>query len=220
MADVISLAEYKQLKGINDNTSDVQLEMLIEMVSEAIQSYCNRTFGVGNHVEQNEGVVDYQGRFFFKVVNRPIAEVQSVQVKFYGTQQILDIDVDKLDLFAKEGYAYYCHAYDFLVGIIRTEHKDNFYYTIAYSGGQPVPKAVKLAAATAIGDLYEMLSANKTVSGEVNKELSSIKIGDYSESYNTSSKMFNTLHDKNTGAIFSQTVVDLLAPYVYKGQSW
>lgn len=221
MADIITLAEYKTVKGITDTGADIQLQAIIPMVCEFIESYCNRQFGIGNFEEQGEGIVDYQGRFFFRTKNRPIAEVFTLGIKFYGTQQTIPLDVTKLDLFKKDGYMYYCYAYDNLTSVTRDEYRDNFYYTITYSGGMNVPQAVKLAAITAISDMFEALNASKVVSGEVtNKELKSVKIGDYSESYETSSSIFKQLHDKSSGILKTPTILDLLNPYVYRGQSW
>lgn len=221
MSQIITLAEYKTAKGITDSIADNQLNAIIPMINEFIETYCGRKFGIGNFTEQGEGIVDVQGRFFIKTQNRPISVVNSITIKFYGTTTTLTLDPSLLDLFAEDGYMYYCHAYDTLVGIIRDEYKDNFYYTIAYSGGANVPESVKLAAITAISDYYQMMQASKTVSGEITQQLKSVKIGDYSESYETgSSSMFNTLHDKSTGVLLSQTVRDLLAPYVARNQSW
>ncbi len=218
MSQIITLSEYKTAKGITDTAGDTQLGAIIPMINSFIETYCNRQFGIGNFTEQGEGIVDSQGRFFFKVKNRPISVVNSIIIKFFGTLVSLPLNPALLDLFAEDGYMYYSHAYDNLVGIIRAEWRDNFYYTLTYSGGQSVPPAVKLAAITAISDYYQMLNANKVVSGEVSQQLKSVKIGDYSESYDN--VMFNKLHDVSTGAILSPTVTMLLGPYVYQGQSW
>ncbi len=222
MPQIITLTEYKTAKGITDSASDTQLDALLPLVSDSIEDYCNREFGVGNFTEKAEGIVDYQGRFFIRTRQRPIAQVFTIDIRWFGTLQSMPLNVAFLDLFEKEGYMYYAHAYDTLVGIIRDEYKDNYYYTISYSGGMPVPKAVKLAAIMALSDLFETMNAVTLASGVLtNNQLKSVKIGDYAESYETgSSSKFNQLHDKTTGVLFSQTVRDLLNPFVYRGQSW
>ncbi len=189
------------------------------MVNDFIENYCHRKFGIGIFTEQGEGIVDVQGRFFIKMRNRPVDVVNSITIKFYGTTTQMSLNPALIDLFAEDGYLYYCHAYDNLVGIIRNEYRDNFYYNITYSGGQEVPATVKLAAVTATSDMFQMLNANRVVSGEITQQLRSVKIGDYTESYDTNN-MFKSLHDRETGAMLSQTVMDLLDYYVARGQSW
>jgi len=44
MANLISLASYKDLAGITSSTSDFQLSALIDSVSKLVKTYCNNTF--------------------------------------------------------------------------------------------------------------------------------------------------------------------------------
>jgi len=221
MAEILSLAEYKTVRGITNTSNDTQLAAIIEMVNNYIENYCNREFGNGVFSERNQGIFDYLGRYVFHVKNKPISTVSSVSIRFFGVPTPLNLDPTKLDIFGKEGYCYYSSYVDPGLVVIREEYKNNFYYDITYSGGQAVPKAVQLAAITAVGDTFNYFQKT-TISGtQTTGELTSVKIGDYSESYETSREnSFSQMHDTKTGLVLTKTVTDLLNPFKIAGQSW
>jgi hypothetical protein len=222
MPDIITLEDYKQAKGIFDDFNDAQLLALIDMACGFIEDYCSRVFGKGIFTERHEGVMDAQGRFFFKVDNPTLDEVQSISVRYINTEVALSVDVSKLAVFSKGGYAYYYGLLNPSIGVIRPEYRENFYYDIVYSGGMAVPPAVKLAAINIVADTFAAMNANMVASGQqtLNPILSKIKIGDYEEWYDTQNSAFNKLHNADTGIVLTQTVKDLLKHYVKQGQSW
>ncbi len=222
MADIISLAEYKTAKNITTSEYDAQLTALIPMVNGFIEEYCGRPFGPAEYTEQNEGIIDSLSRYFFKVKNRPIISVQDITLKFTGASSDMTVDTDNIDIFADAGYIYYSYDLSQPTAVLREEYRNVFYYTITYSGGAAVPYPVKLAAITMLGDTFEYFNRVNTAvaSGTQNiGDLKSVKIGDYSESYETGQGLFTSQHDKTTGIMMTQTVKDLLTPYKYHGQS-
>lgn len=222
MPDIITLEEYKNAKGIFDDFNDAQLLALIDMACGFIEDYCSRPFGKGIYSERHEGIMDYQGKFMFRVDNPTLDEVLSVSVKFVGADVPLAVDISRLDVFAKGGYAYYAWGFNPSIAVIREEYRQNFYYDIVYSGGVAVPGAVKLAAINIVSDTFAAMNANMVASGQqtLNPILNKIKIGDYEEWYDTQNSTFNKLHNADTGIVLTQTVKDLLKHYVKQGQSW
>lgn len=221
MTAILTLPEYKTARGITSNTYDNQLEAIIEMVNDYIESYCNREFGEGVFTERREGIVDYTGKFLFYTKNKPINSVAAISVRFFGTDVPLAVDVTKLDIFSKSGYCYYSWMFDPSIAVIRPEYRNQFYYDITYSGGKPVPKAVTLAAITAVGDVFRSYQESTASGGETpTGNLKSMKIGDYSETYETNDTIFKNTHSATTGLILTKTVADLLQPYRLQDQSW
>lgn len=214
MADILTLSEYKALQGITETTYDAQLEVLIPMVNDYIENYCNREFGEGEYTERNPGVVDYYGRYVFRVKNRPLNEVLEVNLYFMGAQgSPASIDVSLMDVFTREGIAYYTGTLDNSIAMIRPEYADQFYYDITYSGGETVPPAVKLAASIMAADTFKYLQATVVLSGTQTGELKSVTLDDYSETYETTGSLFAQLHSKDIGMVLTPTVVNLLNPY-------
>jgi len=224
MADIITLNEYKTAKNIVTTDYDAQLTALIPMVNNYIEEYCGRVFGPAEHTEQNEGTIDALSRYFFHVKNRPIISVQDITLKFTGASSNMTVDLTNLDIFSEAGYIYYAYNLAPPTVVLREEYRNVFYYTITYSGGMPVPQPVKLAAVTMLGDMFEYFNRvnSATASGTQNLgALSSVSIGDYSESYENSGQgLYNNQHNTSTGLAMTQTVKDLLMPYKYHSQSW
>lgn len=222
MATILSTSEYKTAVNISSSEYDAQLNALIPMVNDFIERYCNRVFGAVSRTEKNRGIVDHTGRMMFTVKNHPIVSISEITVRFYGTQIDIDIDTSLLDIFEEEGIAYYSSVLDLQSDIvIRQEYKNDFYYTITYSGGEnEVPKALKLAAIQMVADNMKYLQDTVTVSGtQSTGALASVQIGDYKESYESGESAFDNTHDEKTGIILTQTVKDLLAPFKRTGIS-
>ena len=194
--------------------------MIVDAVNSFIPVYCNREFGEGIFTERNEGIVDYRGRFLLKVRNAPLSQVISAEVKMYGSQQTIPLDVNYLDVFKPEGYAYYNYIYPAFDGIIREEFRDQIYYDIVYSGGGPIPAALKLAASNMVWDSFQNFESNAVVSGEIQAELTSMSLGDYSESYKPISSKTNNYKSANSGLIVTPTTESLMRPFVHHDQSW
>jgi len=218
---ILTLAQYKKVKDITVNTYDSSLTEIINAVNAFIIAYCNRSFERTTYTEKKQGVFDNEGQYIFHVDNSPIISVTSVSVKFFGVVAPLTIDVTRLDIFEEEGYMYYAYVFDPSIGVIRSEYRDNFYYTIVYVGGYATtPPPITLAATHMVSDNFVYLYGDDIASGIKTKTggLRSIKIGDYSESYNANT--FGQIYDKGTGLIVTPTIKDLLAPYINHGQSW
>lgn len=221
MATILSLAEYKAAKGITGNESDAQISALLPMVNEFIEKYCNREFGPALYTEQNEGITDHHGFFLFHVKQKPIISVQSVEINYYGAQVPMTLDVTKLNIFRKEGYARFAFALNPAISVVRSEYLDEFYYTITYSGGAAVPQPVKLAAVNMLSDMFQYISEDVSPSGNIatTGQLKSVKIGDYAESYESLGAFFSKFYDSKNGLVLTKTVKDLLEPYRAQGQS-
>jgi len=224
MADILTLETYKAAKGITSVDYDTQLSALIPMVNGYIESYCNREFGEGEYSETREGVINHNSSYVFNVQNKPIISVQSVALKFIGTNQEVAVDTDNLDIFHKAGYMYYSHQLTPPVTVIREEYRNNFYYEITYSGGQAVPPAVTLAAIQMLSDTWEYYNRTNTALASGTQqvgELHSVRIGDYTETYATGETLFIQMVKQNNGGVMlTQSVKDLLMPYRAQGQSW
>lgn len=223
MADILTLQTYKNAKGIATTEYDTQLNALIPMVNGYIEKYCNRVFGTAEYTERKEGVIDSQGAFFFQVSNKPIISVQSIDINFKGVTDALSVDVTRLDIFEKPGYAYYVYNLSPNTIVLREEYRQNFYYDITYSGGETVPPPVTFAAVTMLSDTWEYYNRTNTMLASGTQqvgELKSVKIGDYTETYTTGDSLFKSMHGKDTGIVLTQTVKDLLTPYKAQGQSW
>lgn len=223
MATILTLAEYKIAKDITVATYDAQLTLIIDMINEFIISYCNREFGVDTYTEQKEGVMNNLSQYVFQVDQPPITSVTSVEITFKGVPSTpLSVDITRLDLFSKAGYAYYSYVLNPSVSVIRPEYRYDFYYTIVYIGGTAVPGPVKLAAIMMVSDTFEYFTRTDSIkTGTKTDDLKSIKIGDYQETYKEGhNTLFASMHNTKTGVVVSQTVRDLLAPYLNEGQSW
>lgn len=221
MADLITLSEYKAVKGVTTSDFDTQISALIPYASEYAKAYCNRNFELEEYTELKRGVVDNLGRFLFFMKERPVTSVVSVTVQFIGSDSTIEITPSDLTLIAQSGYAFYVKGLINNRTLIREEFQDQFYYTIVYSGGTSnIPGPVKLAVADMVHNVTEYLNRTNTVlpSGIVaTGELRAIKIGDYEERYSRQSIFADTI--KDTGMVLTQTAMDLLAPYKKMGQS-
>jgi len=231
MADILTLEQYKTYKGMTTTEYDGQLSAYIDSTNTFIEEYCNREFGPAEYEEQKEGLINSVSDYVFSVQNKPIISVQSVALKFRGTTEELAVDVTRLDIFKKAGYMYYSNALSPPKIVLRSEYRNNFYYTITYSGGEAVPSPVKLAAVTMVSDTFEYFNRTNTALASGTQqvgELKSIKIGDYSESYATGDSLYRGMHSSSSGSsgaegsgfVLTQTVKDLLTPYKAQGQSW
>lgn len=215
MSTILTLTDYKAAAGVTSSEFDAQLTVLITMVNSFIEKYCDRTFGAASYTEKHEGIVDSLGRYLFSPDNLPLISVDTITLHFYGATAAIDIDTSLCDILENEGVVYYAGPIIFNSGIvIREEYRDNFYYSITYSGGEAVPPAVQLAAIHMVADNRKYFEKTVTASGTAGPgELKSLKIDDYEETYETSSDMFKLMHDKNTGLILTQSVKDLLNPF-------
>lgn len=162
-------------------------------------------------------MVDVRGRLVFYMDQLPVLSVQIVDIEFIGAPDALGaVDVDMLTVMEQEGMAYYTRTLPLQGGAWRPEYLDDWIYTIVYSGGEAVPPAVSEAVGLIVQNLMEYYNRTNTASasGTVNTgEISSIKIGDYTESYKTSESLFSELSKGDQGLVLNQTVQDLLAPY-------
>lgn len=222
MADIITLTEYKTAKGITTAEYDLQLTALTSMANSFIEKYCGKVFGEGEYIEKNEGFVDAFNKYVFQVKNAPIISVQNIDLHFIGTNSSVALNLDYLDIFEQQGYAYYLHSLATAGIVLRDEYAENFYYTITYSGGEAPPEALKLAAINIISDTFEYLNrTNTAIASGVSsaKELSSVTIGDYSESYVTGGSIFSNQHSASTGIMLTATVKSVLDLYKITGQS-
>lgn len=129
MADIITLATYKSLAGINSPTKDVHHQMLVDFVNDFISKYCGTDFSFGT--KTGVPVTALGNRILLP--DLPISEV--TKVTYNGTDlettaySLLDSDIG--DLLIKSSY------------VSQTE----FAYTVDYSYGfSTIPSAIKLAA--------------------------------------------------------------------------
>ena len=223
MADILTTAQYKALKGITSSDYDTQLGAIIPCVNQFVEDYCQKKFGVGLYTEKSEGLLDIRNNYVFQVKNYPIQEIFSVDVHFRSIPTPLPVNLYYLDIFYPEGYCYYAGTLIPGILVIRQEYRDKFSYTITYSGGQAVPSPVTLAASTMVSDMFEYYNRvnTATVSGieNTNRDLKKVTIGDYGEEYSQGQDMYSKLHTEATGIVLTQTVKDLLAPYRKHGQN-
>jgi len=221
MSDILTLLEYKTLKGITNTNKDGQINAILPMISDWIKKFCGRNFEVAEYTEKKKGLIDYDGKYVFYVKHTPIVSVDSIELKYYGTTATVDIDTTKLDIFEEGGYIYYGYnIYNTNEVILREEYKNNFYYTITYTGGDTVPSPVKLACSYIISDTLKYLDENVVASGSISKgAFKSFKLNEYWEEYESANDLFKTFYDKKSGLIVSPTVLSLLQPYKQLGQS-
>lgn len=220
---ILTLSEFKTSKNIQVSTYDAQIEMLAGMVEDAVEKYCGRKFGEAEYEETHEGVTDARGFYLFICNILPVKEIASVKIRYYGTATDLTVDVSKLDLFKSDGCAYYAYATDPSVSVIREEYRDNFYYTIKYTGGYAeIPAGVKFAVLDALSTTFKYYfndritdCATEVPAGEV----TNMSLGDYSITRESSNDLLKTQLNANTGIVLTQTVKDLLRPYKVMGQS-
>jgi hypothetical protein len=223
MANLITSQQFKNAKGITVSTYDTQIDTLLPLVSNYIEEYCHRKFGIDTYTEKRRGVVDYEGRYVFHVKNSPINSITSVSLRFFGTTQNLAVDTTRLDIFEEAGYALYSWILNPSVSVIRAEYRNDFYYTITYNGGEAVPGAVQLACINALADTLDYYYGQPTTSGDgsVGTADKDFTIGDYTErNIGGNRSTFGSLHDTTTGIILTQTVKDLLAPFISYDQGW
>jgi len=219
--EILTLTEYKTLKGIVDTSNDTQISAILPMISDWIKKFCNRSFESTIYTENKKGLIDSLGRLVFYVQHLPITSVTSIDLKYYGTTATISLDVTKLDIFEEGGYMYYAYNQGFLDGVVlRDEYTNNFYYTVVYVGGDEVPSPVKLAATYIVSDTFKYLSENVIPSGEVSKgAFKSFKLSEYWEEYESANDLFKTAYNKSSGLIISPTVLSLLQSYKRWGQS-
>lgn len=219
MADIISLEEYKTAKSITTEEYDARLTPIIAGVNKFIESYTKRIFGPARYTEKRRGIIDREGKIFLQMKQSPVTFVESLKVKYFGVQQEITLDREKIDLF-EEGYGYYYAPINNGNIILRNEYRENFSYTVIYSGGEAVPADVKLAAIQMTSNAFEYLERTHSVaSGTENaSKLRRIDIGDYSEWYSDTDKLLSA-DAKENGMMITQTVAELLKPYRRQGQS-
>jgi len=219
MATILTLEQYKTAKGITTNDYDNKLNAVIPGVNNFIEKYTQRQFGVAEYTEKRHGVIDRTGKMFVQMKQTPVVSVRSLQVKYFGVTSPLVLDPDNLDLFS-EGYAYYYAPINNGQQVIREQYRDNFSYTVIYSGGEAVPESVKLAAIYMTSNAFEyFVRTNSVASGsETTGQIRKVEIGDYTEWYADSDKLLMS-GGKDKGMMVTQDVIDLLKPYKRQGQS-
>lgn len=205
-----------------DGFTDPQLDNFADMASRLVDDYTKRTFGISNEVEQDQGMMDVMGRYFFKFKKKPVVKVNSIQLKYVGyPTAMITIPVNALDLFAKDGYAYYAHSYFMRTQgiVLRDEYKGDFYTIIDYDAGAAVPKAISIATALIVQNFLVsvvLASGTGTKQGiESADSISSYESMSFRVSFNKSS-----MYSDKTGRLLSVSVRDLLDRYVSLGQSW
>lgn len=220
MAALLSLSEYKVMKGITTTGFDAQISALIDVASDYARAYCNRDFDLAEYTEQKKGVVDYLGRFMFFMKELPVVSVSSITLQFIGSSETTSISPDDITLISNAGYAYYLRGVGDNSALISPSNSEEFYYTIVYSGGKSnIPGPVKLAVTDMVHNTTEYLNRTNSVVASgvaVTGELRAVKIGDYEERY-TRQSLFPQMV-KDHGVVLSQTALDLLAPYKKMGQ--
>ena len=221
MADLISLTEYKSLRGITDTSKDAQISALLPMVSDWIRQFCNRDFESTSYTEKRKGLIDNLGRYVFFVKNTPIASVTSLTLRYFGTDTDITVDVTKLDVFNDGGYLYYYRDLRLEGIVLRPEYQRDFYYTIVYTGGtSEVPGGIKLACSYIVADTLRYLDEGVVASGQVNKgNLKAFTLDEYREEYASANELFKNNFDKKSGLIVTPTVLSLIQPYRFVGQS-
>lgn len=224
MASLVTVDKYKTVNGIDNSEYDAQISAILLSASDFAKKYCNKNFEAAEYVEKKKGVIDQYGRYMFFTKEKPIISVQSVAIRFIGSQSNVDVDTSYLDIMDQEGYMYYANALDSGAPFIRSDFRDQFNYTITYSGGYTeAPEPVQTAIMLMTHNMMEYLNRTDSAvaSGEaVTGELTRLKIGDYEEFYTDSQgSLFAKLLDKDHGILLTKTVLDLLAPYKKMGQS-
>lgn len=218
---LVTLTEYKTFKGITVTTYDGQISALLAAVEDAVKKWCNRDFEEATYEEQNKGVIDARGFFHFRVKNNPIDVVNSLKIRYYGTQTDIDIDVSQLDLFKAEGRAVFAGIISNGI-VIRSEYLNGgFFYTINYDGGYAsgsVPESLKLAIILATSDNFNYFFG-ESLAAAGDMDVKSMSLGDYSISYETKLGKVETTLDKNSGVLLSPTVKSLLSSFSRIGQS-
>ena len=77
MADLVTLAEYKNFAGINSTNFDTEVKALIPMISEYVKTYCNRTFV--DYYDDSKVEVFSGGVPYFSLSEFPLNSVDSVE---------------------------------------------------------------------------------------------------------------------------------------------
>lgn len=129
MTDIITLATYKTLAGINSPTKDAHHQMLVDFVNDFISKYCGTDFSTGTRVAMSTTALGNR----ILLPDLPVSEV--TKVTYNGTDlentQYLLIDGEIGDLLIKTP------------SVSQVE----FAYTVDYAYGfEVVPSAIQLAA--------------------------------------------------------------------------
>lgn len=138
MSDLVTIDEYKEYAKIKSNTEDSRITMLIATLSELIQTYCNRTFTVEEHVDYFDARTN-----MVALSNFPVDEITSLSISEDGGVEYEplieneDFVVDK-----QVGYVYSRHGKNFLNRYSTPARSLRVEYLAGY---EEIPKDLKLA---------------------------------------------------------------------------
>lgn len=146
MADLVTLEEYKEYKGLKNSTEDSRRLALISSISKLVETYCDRKFK--DYVETP--VIEYHSALNTEVyLNQfPVLDITSVEVSNDGGttyEALIEADPNKLGYLADKDN-----------GIIYTQnpHRPFLWYTerafnslkVTYTAGyEDLPLDLKLA---------------------------------------------------------------------------
>jgi len=137
MTNLVTLAEYKAYAGINSDTQDAVINILIPKVSELVKTYCGRTF-IDHYddpiTEYSDGNIQY---IYLK--ESPLVSILSMEYSLdYGatytnlvefTDYVINNQYGRVEAIASTGFPYYLNG-----------------YKITYTGGYvSTPEDLKLA---------------------------------------------------------------------------
>lgn len=150
MADLITKLEYKKYLGLTTTTKDVEIDLLIPMVSKLVKTYCRRTF-VDYYFEPKFEYFDGAGLTHIILEETPINQVVEVaRSTDYGQNWTA---LTEYTDWVSTGY-----------GVRSLDQLRGFYelvngYRITYTGGyELVPDDLKLA----VMDLIEYYMKNNS----------------------------------------------------------
>lgn len=84
MANLITITEYKEAKGLQGMKDDPQLNVLIESVSQLVKTYCNNTFVDFYSTNKTEVFDILYGEDFVQLTESPVRTDETITVSQRG----------------------------------------------------------------------------------------------------------------------------------------
>lgn len=202
--------------------SDEELEVLLVVAKELIDSYTGRVFGPGRVTERGETVVDYQGRILIPMSNFPVGTVHSVNMSAGGISPI-GLNLNYTQNFYAQGYMYWHTSHspfsnpnagypDIVLG-----YGGALTYEVDYTSTAPVPEVVKHATGLVAANLLKQNAVYKST-GAAGAEGGVVEF--QSDDYRV--KFAGGVYSKEGGGgdmIMTPFIRQLLRKYVKLGQS-
>jgi hypothetical protein len=184
MTALITISEYVQLTNDDPTTTlpGTYVTGLIEAVSEDLQEWCGRLFGVQTVTDErvdarSELFGSHQPALYVRVKNTPLASVSALSVWYALDTDPTTISLDEA-VVDTQRIGFYAPFGVFGLWQPFFQRGKTYQGLCSYTGGEAVPSTIKRAAALLV---QESLALDSATSFKDTDAVESLQVGEYRE---------------------------------------